>query len=140
MAMQIGTVAKQVGLTPDAIRFYERNALLPRPPRTPGGFRQYADTDLQTLEFIRRVQNLGFTLKEVRQLLGLRRRRFQPCAPVRRRLEQKLSHVRGKLADLHKLEQELRTALRACKKELRRRTARCPLLSESVTRKPENVK
>ena len=51
-----------------------------------------------------------------------------------------LKHVRGKLADLHKLEQELRTALRACKKELRRRTARCPLLSESVTRKPENVK
>src|SRR6266704_975068 len=131
MVMQIGTVAKQVGLTPDAIRFYERNALLPRPPRTAGGFRQYADADLQTLEF---------TLKEVRQLLGLRRRRFQPCAPVRRRLEQKLSHVRGKLADLHKLEQELRTALRACKKELRRRTARCPLLSESVTRKPENVK
>jgi DNA-binding transcriptional MerR regulator len=140
MVMQIGTVAKQVGLTPDAIRFYERNALLPRPPRTAGGFRQYADTDLQTLEFIRRVQNLGFTLKEVRQFLGLRRRRFQPCAPVRRRLEQKLSHVRGKLSDLHKLEQELRTALRACKKELRRRTARCPLLSESVNRKPENVK
>src|SRR6266704_3538318 len=129
MAMQIGTVAKQVGLTPDAIRFYERNALLRRPPRTPGGFRQYADTDLQTLEFIRRVQNLGFTLKEVRQLLGLRRRRFQPCAAVRRRLEGKLSHVRGKLAALH-----------ACKKELRRRTARCPLLSESVNRKPENVK
>ncbi len=91
--MHIGRVAKKIGLTPDAIRFYERNALLPRPPRTTGGFRQYAETDVETLGFIRRVQSLGFRLQEVRELLELRRRRLQPCAPVRRRLQQKLSHA-----------------------------------------------
>jgi DNA-binding transcriptional MerR regulator len=77
--MHIGGVAKKIGLTPDAIRFYERNALLPRPSRTAGGFRQYADTDLETLRFIRQAQGLGFTLKEVRELLALRGSRLQPC-------------------------------------------------------------
>jgi len=91
-------------------------------------------------KFIRRVQGLGFTLKEVRELLELRHRRLQPCAPVRRRLEQKLLHVRAKLADLQSLEHELSATLRACKGELRKRNARCPLLSESGARKPENTK
>jgi len=92
--MQIGVVAKKVGLSVDAIRFYERNALLPRASRTEGGFRRYGDSDVDTLSFIRRVQGLGFTLGKVRELLGLRHSRMQPCAPVRRRLEQKLTSVR----------------------------------------------
>lgn len=129
--MHIGRIAKRIGLTPDAIRFYERSLLLPRPPRTAGGFRQYADADVETLRFIRQVQGLGFTLKEVRELLELRHRRLQPCAPVRRRLEQKLSYVRGKLADLQKLEHELCVALRACNRKLGKKSAPCPLLSGS---------
>src|SRR5262249_37793722 len=71
-AMQIGAVAKKIGLSVDAIRFYERSALLPRPPRTAGGFRRYGETDLETLAFIRRVQGLGFKLSEIRGLLRLR--------------------------------------------------------------------
>src|ERR1700732_1163559 len=70
--MQIGSVAKQIGLSVDAIRFYERNALLPRPPRTQGGFCQYAESDVETLAFIRRVQGLGFKLSKIRGLLELR--------------------------------------------------------------------
>ena len=54
--MQIGIVAKKIGLSVDAIRFYERNGLLPRPPRTEGGFRRYGDSDVETLAFVRRVQ------------------------------------------------------------------------------------
>lgn len=126
--MQIGAVGKKVGLSVDAIRFYERNALLPRPPRTEGGFRQYGESDVEALGFIRRVQNLGFTLREVRDLLGLRRNRLQPCAPVRRRLQEKLVDVQRKLTDLHKLEHELRLALRSCNRELRKRPAHCPIL------------
>jgi DNA-binding transcriptional MerR regulator len=68
--MQIGTVAKKVGLSVDAIRFHERNALLPRAPRTEGGFRQYGEGDIEMLGFIRRAQGLGFTLDEVRELLA----------------------------------------------------------------------
>ena len=138
--MQIGTVGERVGLTVDAIRFYERNALLPRPPRTQGGFRQYGESDVETLGFIRRAQNLGFTLREVRDLLELRRNRLQPCAPVRRRLEEKLVDVQRKLADLQKLEHELRLALRSCNREMRKRPAHCPILRASNKRKPESTK
>src|SRR5260370_11272338 len=126
--MQIGTVAKKIGLSVDAIRFYERNALLPLPPRTRGGFRQYAESDVDTLAFIRRVQGLGFKLNEIRALLRLRGNRLQPCGPVRRRLEEKLVDVQRKLADLHKLEHELRSALRSCDRELRKRPAHCLIL------------
>ena len=138
--MQIGIVAKRIGLSVDAIRFYERNALLPRPPRTQGGFRQYGENDVETLAFIRRVQGLGFKLSEIRGLLRLRGNRLQPCAPVRRRLEEKLSDVQRKLADLHKLERELRLALRRCNRELRKRPAHCPILREGTPRKPESAK
>jgi MerR family transcriptional regulator, copper efflux regulator len=126
--MHIGTVAKRIGLTPDAIRFYERNALLPKPLRTEGGFRQYGESEVETLAFIRRVQGLGFTLAEIRGLLNLRGSRLQPCAPVRCRLQAKLADVRRKLADLRHLEHELRLALRCCDRELRKQDAHCPIL------------
>jgi MerR family transcriptional regulator, copper efflux regulator len=138
--MQIGTIAKKIGLTADAIRFYERSSLLPRPPRTQGGFRQYGESDVETLRFIRRAQGLGFTLNEVRELLELRRSRLQPCAPVCRRLEQKVGDVQRKLADLRKLEHELRTALRTCNKEISKRSAHCPLLTETNQRKSGSAK
>jgi len=136
--MHIGGVARKIGLTPDAIRFYERTALLPCPSRTAGGFRQYADTDVDTLRFIRQAQGLGFTLKEVRELLELRGNRLQPCAPVSLRLQQKLLQVRRKLRDLQTLQNELQAALRTCKKELHRKNARCPLLSGSKQNRTEN--
>jgi MerR family transcriptional regulator, copper efflux regulator len=135
-AMHIGRVAKKVGLTPDAIRFYERNALLRRAPRTEGGFRQYGEDDLETLAFIRRVQGLGFKLSEIRSLLNLRANRLQPCAPVRRQLQAKLVDIQRKLADLQKLEHELLSALHSCDKELRKRNAHCPILRETNKIKP----
>jgi DNA-binding transcriptional MerR regulator len=137
--MQIGIVATKIGLSVDAIRFYERNGLLPRPPRTEGGFRRYGDSDVETLAFVRRVQGLGFKLSEIRGLLRLRGNRLQPCAPVQRRLQEKLADVQRKLSDLHKLEHDLRLALRSCNRELRKRNAHCPILIENP-RKPESEK
>ena len=130
--MHIGRVAEEAGLSVDAIRFYERNSLLRRAPRTAGGFRQYGEDDLETLAFIRRVQGLGFKLSEIRSLLDLRGSDLQPCAPVRRRLQGKLAEVRRKLADLRKLEQELRIALHSCERELRKQNAHCPILRETT--------
>jgi len=136
--MRIGLLAKKIGLSFDAIRFYERNALLPHPPRTEGGYRQYGERDVETLAFIRRVQGLGFKLSEVRGLLGLQGNRMQPCAPVRRRLVEKLSEVQRKLVDLQKLQHKLRLALRSCDKESRKRPARCPILRETRKSKRED--
>jgi len=136
--MQIGIVAKRIGLSVDAIRFYERNGLLPHPPRTEGGFRRYGDNDVDTLAFIRRVQGLGFKLSEIRGLLRLRGNRLQPCAPVQRRLQEKLADVQRKLGDLHKLEHELRLALRGCNRELRKRNAHCPILRDNPRKESED--
>ena len=138
--MQIGTVAKRIGLSVDAIRFYERDGLLPRPPRTQGGFRRYGENDVETLVFVRRVQGLGFKLSEIRGFLRLRGNSLQPCAPVQRRLREKLADVQRKLSDLHKLERELRLALRCCNEELRKRDAHCPILREKNPRKPGSEK
>ena len=138
--MQIGIVAKKIGLSVDTIRFYERNGLLPRPPRTEGGFRRYGENDVETIAFVRRVQGLGFKLSEIRGLLRLRGNRLQPCAPVRRRLQEKLGDVQRKLRDLHKLEDELRLALRSCNRELRKRPAHCPILRATNNSKPGSAK
>ena len=135
--MQIGIAAKRIGLSVDAIRFYERSGLLPRAPRTEGGFRRYGENDLKTLAFVRRVQGLGFKLSEIRGLLKLRGDRMQPCAPVKRQLKEKLADVQRKLGDLHRLEHELRLALRGCNRELRKRDAHCPILREKV--RPEDA-
>jgi MerR family transcriptional regulator, copper efflux regulator len=137
--MQIGTVAKTIGLSADAIRFYERSALLPPAPRTADGFRQYGKGDVETLLFIRRVQGLGFALDEIRDLLGMRRSKLRACLSVRRRLEKKLASVCVKLADLQRLQRELRSALRSCDRELQKRPARCPLLEVSKSREAESA-
>ncbi len=137
LTLDYTAMAKKIGLSVDTIRFYERSCLLAEPPRTPGGYRKYGESDVETLAFIRRVHGLGFTLREVRELLDLRRSRLRPCAPVRGRLEKKVSEVHLKLADLRKLERELRTALRNCNREMRERSAHCPLLAESGQRKLE---
>jgi len=133
--MQIGLVAQKVGLSVDAIRFYERAGLLRRAVRTPGGFRQFGEDHVETLIFIRRVQGLGFKLSEIRGLQILRGNLMQPCAAVRRRLEAKLDDVRGKLATLKKLEHELLLALRGCDRELRKHDAHCPVLQTARPRK-----
>ena len=138
--MQIGLVAKKIGLSVDAIRFYERNGLLPRPPRTVGGFRRYGENDVETLAFVRRVQGLGFKLSEIRGLLRLRGNRMQPCAPVRRRLQEKLADIHRKLADLQTLERDLRLALRTCTRELRKRDAHCPFLKNANPQGTEREK
>jgi DNA-binding transcriptional MerR regulator len=136
--MQIGAVAKKIGLSVDAIRFYERGALLPRVPRTPGGFRQYSEDDLETLAFIRRGQTLGFKLSEIRGLLRLRGNRLQPCAPVRGRLELKLNEVRQELTNLRKIEHQLLSALRGCNQRLGKQATRCPLLTQRQAASPKS--
>jgi DNA-binding transcriptional MerR regulator len=81
--MQIGEAAKRTALTVDAIRFYEKRSLLPKPPRTAGRFRLYGDDDVARLDFIRQMQGLGFSLREVRQLLDLRGHPLNACHEVR---------------------------------------------------------
>jgi MerR family transcriptional regulator, mercuric resistance operon regulatory protein len=132
IAIQIGEAAKRTALSIDAIRFYERRALLPKPNRTEGRFRLYTEDDLLRLQFIREMQNLGFSLNEVKQLLHLRSRKVEACSAVRDLLSTKLKTIRAKIQELQKLESELAADLRKCNRELKHRQSHkpcaCPVL------------
>jgi DNA-binding transcriptional MerR regulator len=131
--LQIGQISKQVGVSIDAIRFYERSGLLAAPPRSEGGFRLYSSNDLSTLQFIRNLQTLGFSLNEVRDFLSLRTNDLRACSNVQKMLDHKLRDVRAKRIAFVKLEAELRGALRKCNSQLRRphgrQGGRCPVLT-----------
>ena len=141
ISMQIGEVAKLTALTVDAIRFYERRALLPKAPRTVGRFRLYTNDDLARLGFIRKMQGLGFSLTEIRQLLELREHHLDACLEVRDLLKTKLEKVQSKVRELEQLECELALDLRKCNRELKHRqrhTARkCPVLISANEEKRE---
>src|SRR5512146_532645 len=95
--MNIGDVARQVGMTVEAVRFYERQGLLPRPPRTKAGYRIYADADLRRLHFIRQAKRLGFSLKEIASILRLRELGDCPCREVVETLERHLRQTENQL-------------------------------------------
>jgi len=124
--MQIGIVAKKIGLSVDAIRFYERNGLLPRPPRTEGGFRRYAEHDVETLVLSAAGRDWIQAQRNPRTL-RLRGNRLQPCAPVLRRLQAKLADV-SEACRPSQAGRRTSHALRSCNKEMRKRHAHCPIL------------
>jgi DNA-binding transcriptional MerR regulator len=132
--LQIGALAKRTSLSIDAIRFYERRALLPKAARSTGGFRLYSTDDLERLLFIRQIHGLGFSLREIRELVELRTRKVDACETVRQLLKHKLTVIRAKRRELQGLESQLTADLRKCNKELRHRkrhtACACPVLDE----------
>lgn len=131
--MQIGHIAKQTGVSIDAIRFYERNRLLAAPKRSEGGFRLYSADDLAAVQFIRSLQRLGFSLNEIREFLSLRVNDLRACSEVRKMLDGKLKDIHAKRVALAKLEDELKAALTKCNSQLKRtrekKNGSCPVLS-----------
>jgi MerR family mercuric resistance operon transcriptional regulator len=129
--IQIGQVARETGLTVDAIRFYEKQRLLKPAPRTEGGFRLFSRQDLQHIQFIRRAQELGFSLSEIRELLVLKGEQVEGCTHVRDMLTAKLDSVRQKITELRKLENQLAADLKQCERRLHNRGENhdaCPVL------------
>ena len=116
--IQIGQVARETGLTVDAIRFYEKQRLLKPALRTEGGFRLFSRQDLQHIQFIRRAQELGFSLSEIRELLVLKGEQVEGCTHVRNMLTAKLDSVRQKIIELRKLENQLAADLKRCERRL----------------------
>ncbi len=121
--MQIGEVAERTATSVDAIRFYERRKLLPRAGRSVGG-RLYSEETIDRLYFIRQMQSLGFSLREIRELTELRGHKVEACESVKTLLQAKLADVRGKLRELQQLESQLEADLRKCNRELSHRRRR----------------
>ncbi len=109
-----GQLAKQSGCKGETIRYYEQIGLLPPPPRTEGGHRMYGEEHLRRLSFIRRSRELGFTLKEIRDLLRLVDGGAYSCAEVRALTLDHLRDVRRKIADLKRLDRVLSEMAARC--------------------------
>lgn len=98
--MRISELAASSGLTTKTIRFYEQTGLLPAPPRTPSGYRDYPEQTAARLAFIRNSQAAGLTLAEIRSVLALRDSGWAPCARVTDLIDQHLADIEGRLAEL----------------------------------------
>ena len=99
MALTIGQVANAADVNIQTIRYYERRGLFPTPRRTPAGYRQYADDAVARLRFIKHAQELGFSLEEIQELLGLRVRHGAACDAVERKTRQKIEIVQQRIHD-----------------------------------------
>ena len=105
--LTIGQLAKQAGLGLETLRFYEREGLIPDPPRRASGYREYPPDTVARVKFIKRAKELGFSLKEIAELLTLRVDPETTCADVRKRAETKVSDVRDKIRTLRRIERAL---------------------------------
>jgi MerR family mercuric resistance operon transcriptional regulator len=112
-ALPIGELSRRTGCNIETIRYYERIGLLPTPARR-GRYRSYDAEDVGRLGFVRRARELGFTLGEVRALLGLAAGGQAACAEVRDLAASHLKDVRARIADLKRMERVLADSVRAC--------------------------
>ncbi len=126
MALTIGQVADAAEVNIQTIRYYERRGLFPMPRRTPAGYRQYADDAVARVRFIKHAQQLGFSLREIEELLGLRVRHGAACDTVERKTRQKIEVVHQRIRDLQRMKRTLERLAAACM--ARRPTDDCPIL------------
>ncbi len=113
--MTIGQLAKMVGVNIETIRFYERRGILPQPVRNEAGHRQYSQDTIMRTRFIKRTQALGFSLKEISELLSLRIEMGTTCADVKTRIDAKVMDVENKIADLKQIREALLKLSGQCK-------------------------
>lgn len=124
--LTIGAVAKAAQVGVETIRFYEREGLITDPARRPSGYRQYPIDTVRRLRFIRRAKDLGFTLKEIGELLGLRIDPTKSCADVRRLADEKIADVAARIADLERIQIALVELAHNCRGDSP--TSECPIL------------
>ena len=112
--MTIAEVSQKYDISADTLRYYERIGLLPAPPRTAGGYRDYRPADADRLRFISRGRELGFSLEEIRSLLGLAEDAGLSCQDVDRLARGHLLDIRNRLNDLQRMASELERVIGSC--------------------------
>lgn len=124
--LTIGQLAKNAQVNVETVRYYERRGLMPEPPRRKSGYRQYSETDIARIRFIRRAKELGFSLNEVSELLSLRVDPETTCGDIKRRADAKMAEIEGKIQALRKMKKALARLVSLCRE--RRSTGECPIL------------
>jgi Hg(II)-responsive transcriptional regulator len=125
-SLTIGQVAREAGIGLETIRFYEREGLIQSPPRRASGYRAYPVEVLDRVRFIRTAKGLGFSLKEIRDLLSLRVDPVRSCDGVRAMAKEKIQDIEGRVRTLQRMRRVLRGLVEVC--DARRPTSECPIL------------
>ncbi len=127
-----GAVARRAGVNAETLRFYEKQGVIAIPPRLESGYRSYPEETVDIVIFIKRAQELGFTLREIQGLLSLSHAEAGQCEAVQQVARQKLQAIRSKIESLRAMEQALESLLIACKNP--RRDLPCPILESLVAK------
>jgi MerR family copper efflux transcriptional regulator len=130
-SLTIRHLAREAGVNLETVRYYERRGLLPKPPRSASGYRLFPSDAARRLRFIRRAQELGFSLKEIRELLSLRVSRTTTSRDIRARTEAKIDDIEAKIRSLESIKKTLRKLTAVCNGCAP--LAKCPIL-ESLDR------
>lgn len=124
--LTIGKVAKKALVNIETIRYYERQGLIPLPPRRESGYRQYPEDTVDRVRFIKRAQELGFSLKEVAELLSLRVGPDATCGDVKKLADVKIAEIDGKIRTLERMKDALTRLVETCEES--RQAEECPIL------------
>jgi DNA-binding transcriptional MerR regulator len=139
--MHIGKLASELGISSQAVRFYERSGLLKEPARSGSGYRQYGPDDLKRLRFIRQAKDLGFTLTEIGSMLRMHDAGQVPCSEVIAIAERHLEEVEAEIARLNRFRRQLSNALTEWRKVKTRRVAGgaiCELIERTFDQTHDN--
>ena len=127
MCMRTGELAARAGVNVQTLRYYERRGLLARPARSPAGYRSYPDEAVAVVRFVKRSQELGFTLDEVAELLRLAYGGPDDCDAARALAESRVAELERRIADLQRMRGSLAELIATC--ELPRNRRSCPILT-----------
>ncbi len=125
-ALTIGKVAGLTQVGVETIRFYERQGLIDQPPRKPSGYRQYPPDTVERVRFVKRAKQLGFTLKEIKELLSLRIDSSTQCEDIRQRSMTKIDDIETRIAALEQMKAALVRLTAAC--DGQGSVSECPIL------------
>ena len=126
-ALTIGKVANRAGIGVETVRFYEREGLIEDPRRSDSGYRNYPEDTVSRLRFIKKAKELGFSLKEIRDLLSLKAKRSGSCADVRARATDKIENISQKIIALEAMRGALMGLVEECSGTGPR--TECPILN-----------
>ncbi len=136
-ALRSGELAQLAGVSSDTIRHYERMGILPKPPRTPAGYRMYGRDAVERVRLVRRALQLGFTLAELSDILRVRDKGGIPCRRVLQLTEEKLHSLARQIQELSRTQRYMRQVVREWRAQLRRTGPGKPaMLLHSLAGKP----
>ena len=125
--VNIGDAARLSGVSAKMVRHYESLGLLPPVARTDSGYRQYSEADVHTLRFIKRARDLGFSMEEIAELVGLWQNRRRASASVRRIAQKHADDLTQRITAMQEMQQTLQHLIHCCHGDER---PECPILEE----------